>query len=221
MADDKCLGSPREFLFSPAATLAGIYLPRSKHWPALPLPVKAVTLQNQENSMVFQRWLQHKSDKLEGALRSLPPGLVWGLASLERLVKTQLNSASYEDGRCSFNKTVDPLTKKPLSLKSISSTWRSLTHGILINARRVLRVTVFFICLQYATASSAQLEQMGKLRQTQQVTNTKTTERANVTAAPSPVFRKCFPSKRGKQNSYQGLWCECRPNHETTACFKA
>lgn len=50
----------------------------------------------------------------------------------------------------SFLTTVDPLTKKPLSQKSVRSTWRSLTHGILINAGRVLKsdgvLYMFTVC---------------------------------------------------------------------------
>ena len=106
-ADDKCLGSPRELLFSAAATPAGIYLPGSKHWPALPLPTKALLLlfriRKFNGVSRTTSAYQGKSDKPEGALQSFPPHLVWGLSSLEGLVKTKLNSAFYEDGRFSFN----------------------------------------------------------------------------------------------------------------------
>lgn len=65
----------------------------------------------------------------------------------------------------------------------------------LINARRVLRVMVFFmfsvcnsILCSVGTSGETEAVTNTKTMTSEQVTNTKTMKRAKVTAAPKPVF---------------------------------
>lgn len=86
---------------------------------------------------------------------------------------------------------VDPLTNKLLSQKSTSSIWRPLTQGILINARRVLRVMVFFMF----TVCNSIFCSVGTSGETEAET---ASDQHKVTAAPNPVFGSAFPKKERK-----------------------